>query len=39
MLTLEELLAVGADRGLPKLDQKLYLDVYAARVRKAAKRK
>lgn len=35
----DELLAVGADRGLPKLDEKLYLDVYAAPVRKAAKRK
>lgn len=35
----DELLAVAADRGLPKLDEKLYLDVYAAPVRKGAKRK
>ena len=35
----DELLAVAADRGLPKLDEKLYLDVYAAPVRKGPKRK
>ena len=35
----DELLAVAADRGLPKLDEKLYLDVYAATPKKAAKRR
>ncbi len=35
----DELLAVAADRGLPKLDEKLYLDVYAAPPKKAAKRR
>ena len=35
----DELLAVAADRGLAKLDEKLYLDVYAAQPKKAAKRK
>ena len=36
---LVELLAVGADRELPKLDEKLYLDVYAVPLKKPAKRK
>ena len=35
----DELLSVAADRGLPKLDEKLYLDVYAATPKKAAKRR
>lgn len=35
----EELLAVASDRDLPKLDEKLYLDVYAPQPKKAAKRK
>ncbi len=35
----DELLAVGADRDLPKLDEKLYLDVYAPPAKKTAKRK
>jgi type II secretory pathway predicted ATPase ExeA len=35
----DELLAVAADRGLPKLDEKLYLDVYAAPPKKTAKRR
>ena len=35
----DELLAVAADRDLPKLDEKLYLDVYAPQPKKAAKRK
>ncbi len=35
----DELLATAADRDLPKLDEKLYLDVYATPPKKAAKRK
>ena len=35
----DELLAVAADRDLQKLDEKLYLDVYAPQPKKAAKRK
>lgn len=35
----EELLAVGADRDMPKLDEKLFLDIYAPQPKKAAKRK
>ena len=35
----DELLSVAADRDLPKLDEKLYLDVYAPQPKKAAKRK
>ena len=35
----DEILAVGADRGLPKLDEKLYLGFYAAPPKKAVKRR
>ena len=35
----DELLATATDRDLPKLDEKLYLDVYATPPKKAAKRK
>ncbi len=35
----DELLAVGAERDLAKLDEKLYLDVYAPPAKKGAKRK
>ena len=35
----EELLAVAADRDIPKLDEKLFLDIYAPQPKKVAKRK
>ena len=35
----DELLTVAADRGLPKLVEHLYLDVYAATPKKEAKRR
>lgn len=35
----DELLAVGAERNMPKLDEKLYLDIYAPQPKKAAKHK